>query len=113
MRLFAEMSVGPRALAAIIGLGIALLGKATCATEIVVSDPFQYLDNRSANNINIVTGLRQTFGAVSVIPNGDPTNGFATTGIAQYSDGTQRTLNWSNDPTGPNFFQATIAANST
>jgi hypothetical protein len=88
------------------------------ATEILVSTPFHYLDNRGANNVGLPTGLRQQIGAVSVTPNG----GAGTSGIGIYDssgDGifasppdVQRPLFWSNDPTGPNFFSTSFAADS-
>ena len=100
-----------------------LLGTVGCfatsawSTEILVSSPFHFLDNRGANNVGLVTGLRQSIGAQSVIPNG----GAGTTGIGIYDssgDGTygsppdvQQPLFWSNDPTGPNFFSTSFLAN--
>jgi hypothetical protein len=56
---------------------IASLGIAR-AEPITIAGPYHYLDNRSANSINLAAGLFQTFGAFSVVPNGN--NG--TTGTA-------------------------------
>lgn len=77
------------------------------AQTLVASDIFHVLENRAANNVGVGQGIRQTFGASSVTPNG----GAGTIGLATSSAGVQRTLIWSNDPTSPNFFNNTILAN--
>ncbi|HWH76750.1 MAG TPA: hypothetical protein VNT76_05240, partial [Candidatus Binatus sp.] len=76
------------------------------ATPITATGAFNFRDERSANDINITAGDRITFGANSVVPNGDA----GTTGIATQST-TVRTLNF--DPAiGPNQFDASIAYNA-
>jgi hypothetical protein len=95
--------------AALLVLAVAATGLASnpaVATQINVTDPFHYLDNVADNSVGIPTGIRQQFGAVSVIPNGD--NG--TTGIACQKGVCLPLIPFPFD-TAPNFFGRSIAFN--
>jgi hypothetical protein len=81
-----------------------LYAGATAATAITVSNPFEFLDNRSPNLAGLASGLRVELGATSVIPDG----GAGTTGIASI-DSQTRPLLWNNSPTSPHFFSTSPA----
>ena len=59
------------------------LANPALATPITVTDVYHFLDNRSDNSIGVTSGVRQTFGALSVTPNAaSGTTGVATQGGA-------------------------------
>jgi hypothetical protein len=67
---------------------------------ITIIGPFHHLENRSTNSINVLPGLRQTFGAVSVVPNGDG----GTSGTASQGAFLDLTLNFTPFDVLPNHF---------
>jgi len=75
------------------------------AETITASGPFEFLDNRSANDAGIATGVILQFGVQHVTPSG--ANG--TTGIATNPNNqNQRQLMPENFTTNPNFFTAGV-----
>src|SRR5262249_16397202 len=91
-----------------VGVVVGLLSSGPVLAESInITNPYHYLDNRSANSINITPGLRQTFGAVSVTPNGD----FGTTGQATQA-GQTFDLNFTPFATLPNHFVQSRPANT-
>jgi hypothetical protein len=98
------------ALAYVASMG-ALVGlawsSAAVGDPINIVNPYHYLDNRSANSINITPGLFQTFGATSVTPNG--ANG--TTGTATQGTFVNLPLNFTPFDTLPNHFVRSLPAN--
>ena len=66
---------------AILALSSLLLASSASALPITLNDPYQWLENRSANTIGTVPGLRQVFGVETVLPDGlDGTTATATQG---------------------------------
>lgn len=76
------------------------------ATAITITNPYNFVDNVSNNSIGLTTGVREQFGALSVIPNG--ANG--TTGTASRGSATLA-LNFFPFDTAPNYFARSINFN--
>jgi hypothetical protein len=92
---------------AFLALAVAATGltsNTAAATAIMVTGLFHSLENRGDNSVGIRAGVRQFFGATSVVPNGD--NG--TSGVAT-QDGVTVPLNFDPIDVAPNAFDASIA----
>ena len=76
------------------------------APAIVVTRPYHILDNRSANSANIQPGLRQQFGAETVVPH---SNG-GTTGTATQGSFVNLMLNFEPFDTNPLFVARSLGA---
>jgi hypothetical protein len=91
-----------------VSVAVGLLSSSSVSAESInITNPYHYLDNRSANSVNITPGLFQTFGATSVTPNGN----FGTTGQAT-QDGQTFALNFTPFDTLPNHFVRARPANT-
>lgn len=94
----------------LLAVTVAMSGLASvpaAATAITVTGLFHSLENRGDNSVGISVGVRQLFGAVSVVPNGD--NG--TSGVAT-QDGVTMPLTFDPIDIAPNVFDTGIAFNS-
>lgn len=90
------------------------------AAPVQISGAFHFLDNVSANSFNFPQGLRQTFGAVEVTPNGDngTVGAFTSIPLAQVTPQTflnlppGNALNYNNFTVSPNLFARTVDASA-
>ena len=91
------------------------------STYPVLSDgTFHFLDNISANSFNFPQGLKQTFGAMNVTPNGlgGTTGAFTAIPLANVTPQTflngpaLNTLNFNKFTVAPNFFGRTVDASA-
>jgi hypothetical protein len=78
----------------------------TFAASVTVEQTFHFLDNRSANSINLAAGVFKSFGANNVTPNG----GAGTSGTASQGALTNRPLNWTPVDVSPNRFVGAVAS---
>jgi hypothetical protein len=95
------------AVAVFSGTAVFLMSNHASGDPITVNKPFHFRDNRSANSVGFRPGDFLTFGAQSVIPNGD--NG--TTGEATQGS-THKNLTFYNYCVSPNFFAWSVRYDS-
>lgn len=102
-------------------IGLFLGGVVTLAhaAPITVLGPFHFLDNISANSLNLSSGLRQTFGASDVTPNGSAgTSGYYIPAPPQETPITPQLFDGApalahiNYTTAPNYFVRSLAADA-
>jgi hypothetical protein len=75
------------------------------AAPVTVSDPYQWLENRSTNSLGRLPGLRQNLGVNSAVP-----NGLAGTTATAAQGGTVFPLPFTGTTAIPNEFNTTVAA---